>query len=113
MLFLNYYEVFFFAELVLMFFSPLNFRIFFGLYITKLTKINFTNFSTNKVQKMSFLFKDCSSLKGLNISNFNTCKVTDISVIFENCLSLIKLNISNFITDNIKYMQNMHCNCQL
>ena len=43
----------------------------------------------------------CSSLKHLNLSNFNTDNVTDISYMFFGCSSLTELNLSNFNTDNV------------
>ena len=43
------------------------------------------------------MYSGCSSLKELNLSNFNTNKVTDMSYMFERCSSLKKVDISNFI----------------
>ena len=47
------------------------------------------------------MFCRCNSLIILNLSNFNTNNVTDMEYMFSGCLSLEKLNISNFNTDNV------------
>ena len=47
------------------------------------------------------MFSGCSSLKELNLSNFNTNNVTDMSWMFFKCSSLKELNISNFNTNNV------------
>ena len=43
-------------------------------------KFNLTNFNTNNVTDMSFMFSGCLSLKKLNLSNFDTSNVTNMSV---------------------------------
>ena len=40
-----------------------------------LTNINLSNFNTNNVKDMSFMFYECSSLTNINLSNFNTINV--------------------------------------
>ena len=42
---------------------------------------------------MSGMFDDCSSLTNLNLSNFNTQNVTDMSYMFSGCDLLTKNNI--------------------
>ena len=39
---------------------------------------------------MSFMFSGCSSLKNINLSNFNTNKVNDMSYMFYECEKLKK-----------------------
>ena len=46
---------------------------------SSLKELNPSNFNTNNVIKMNWMFEGCSSLKKLNLSNFNTNKVTDMS----------------------------------
>ena len=41
---------------------------------------------------MSSMFLDCKSLTNLNLSNFNTQNVIDITWMFDNCKSLKKEN---------------------
>ena len=50
------------------------------------------------------MFYSCSFLKEFNLSNFNTENVTDISFMFEECSSLIKFDLSNFTTNNVTNM---------
>ena len=42
---------------------------------------------------MSHMFSECSSLKELNLSNFNTNNVTDMSYMFAQCSDELKLKI--------------------
>ncbi len=53
------------------------------------------------------MFCICSSLKELNLSNFNTENVTDMSYMFDYCKSLKELNIINFNTNNVINMRSM------
>ena len=53
------------------------------------------------------MFLGCSSLTSLDLSNFNTNNVTNMSYMFSNCSSLTSLNLSNFNTNNVKYMSSM------
>ena len=46
---------------------------------------------------MKGMFNKFSSLTSLNLSNFNTNNVKDMSYIFYNCSSLISLDLSNLI----------------
>ena len=41
------------------------------------------------------MFSNCSLLKELNLSNFNTNKVTNMSYMFYNCISLTELNCND------------------
>ena len=42
------------------------------------------------------MFSECSSLEKLNISNFNTNNVANISYMFYKCISLKELDSSKF-----------------
>ena len=46
-----------------------------------------------KVINMSCMFTECSSLEELNISNFNTNNVTDMSYMFGQCKDELHLKI--------------------
>ena len=48
------------------------------------------------------MFSYCSSLISLNLSNFKTNNVKDMSYMFYNCSKLTSLNLSNFNTNNVK-----------
>ena len=54
-------------------------------------KLYLSNFKTNNVTNMSWMFDGCSSLKELNLNNFHTNKVTNMSWMFSRCSSLISL----------------------
>ncbi len=43
---------------------------------------NLSNFNTNNVINMSYMFFHCSSLTSLNLSNFNTNNVTNMNDMF-------------------------------
>ena len=51
------------------------------------------------------MFYRCSSLKELNLSNFNTNNVTNMEYMFSECSSLKDLNLSNFNTNNVTNME--------
>jgi len=59
------------------------------------------------------MFCGCSSLSSLpNISNWNTDKVTNMSYMFYECSSLTSLpNISNWNTNNVTNMYHMFLGC--
>ena len=57
------------------------------------------------------MFNGCSSLKELNLSNFNTNNVTDMEYMFYVCSSLKELNLSNFNTNNVINMSWMFGGC--
>ena len=64
------------------------------------------------------MFCDCNKLTSLNLSNFNTNNVNNMSYMFSFCSSLTSLNLSNFNTNNVKDMINMFSgvnkkNCKL
>ena len=46
------------------------------------------------------MFYGCSALKELNLSNFNTNNVTNMEYMFSDCSSLKELDISNFEFDS-------------
>ena len=60
---------------------------------SSLTSLNLSNFNTNNVTNMSFMFSGCSSLSKIDLSNFNTNKVKDMSDMFKGCSSLKQENI--------------------
>jgi len=103
-------------------------------------EINFFNFDSTHCKKISFMFKDCKSLKSLdlsgfitsnytddlcdmfnnchsltslNLSNFDTSEVTSFGHMFTNCESLTSINISNFNTEKVQYLDNMFKGCKL
>ena len=65
---------------------------------SSLTNINLSNFNTQNVTNMSYMFNYCSSLTNIDLSNFNTQNATDMSHMFGDCSSLTNINLSNFNT---------------
>ena len=77
-----------------------------------LEEINFNNnFITDKVNDMSRMFFECSSLTKLDLSNFNTGNVINMEGMFEGCSSLKELNLTNFNTENVTSMLRMFFKC--
>ena len=55
-------------------------------------RIKLSNFNTNNVTNMEYMFIGCSSLEELNLSNFNTNNVTNMKSMFGECSSLKELS---------------------
>ena len=48
--------------------------------------LDLSNFNTDNVNNMSYMFNECHKLKEIKgINNFNTSKVTDMSRMFQAC----------------------------
>ena len=78
-----------------------------------LKELNLSNFNTEKVSNMSYMFYECKSLKELNLLNFNTKNVKYMNNMFDGCESLKNLNLSNFTTDKVESMVDMFERCFL
>ena len=59
------------------------------------------------------MFWGCSSLINIDLSNFNTNNVTDMDYMFANCSSLTYIDLSNFNTNNATSMRGMFSRCNL
>ena len=67
-------------------------------------------FAANSTQEM---FRSCHSLTSLDVSNFDTQQVKDMSYMFYNCESLFSIpDISKWNTNNVIDMSNMFHNCK-
>ena len=72
--------------------------------------LDLSNFITDNVKDMSFLFSDCFKLKEIKgINNFKTSKVVNMESMFNSCKELEYLDLSNFNTSNVKNMKLMFC----
>ena len=78
---------------------------------TNLKNLNFTDFITENVEDMSYMFYGLN-VYSLNLTNINTSKVTDMSYMFANSKSLIEIDLSNFNTENVKNMSHMFAYCE-
>ena len=77
-----------------------------------LININFSNFNTQNVTNMIGMFCDCKSLKSLDLSSFNTENVINMGYMFYECNSLKSINLSSFNTQNVKYITNLFFHCR-
>ena len=75
------------------------------------TNLN-SNFITNNVLNMSFMFQDCNALTELNLDNFNTAKVTQMESMFANCKELKELDVSGFDMSNVTNAYRMFYYCE-
>ena len=57
------------------------------------------------------MFDGCKSLISLDLSNFNTNNVTNMDYMFADCFSLLSLDLSNFNIQNVAYMRNFLYGC--
>ena len=76
-----------------------------------LKSLNLSKFITNIVQDMAHMFNGCSLLVSLDLSNFDTSKVDSIDYMFTSCSSLVSLDLSNFNTSLVQYASNMFEKC--
>ena len=81
-------------------------------YGCDLTNLDLSNFNTQNVTNMSWMFSRCNSLTNLNLLNFNTQNVTNMSCMFYGCNSLTNLNLSNFTTQNVPDIKYMFSDCK-
>ena len=78
---------------------------------TNLRSINFGNFNTSTVTKMSRMFENASTLESINLSSFDTSNVTDMSGMFIYCEKLKSLDLSRFDASNVTNMEVMFAGC--
>lgn len=76
-----------------------------------LTQIDLSNFNTENVTDMQFMFYGCVRLLNIDLSNINTSKVENMSYMFGSCSTLKKLNLVFFNTHNLKDGSYMFSNC--
>lgn len=73
---------------------------------------NINVFNTKKVIDMEGMFSQCYKLKQLDLSNFNTNNLENISYMFYSCNDLTTIeDISGWTTKNLKSMRSLFCNC--
>ena len=69
-------------------------------YCSDIIEIDFSNFDTSDVTRMSWMFYDCKSLTSLDLSNFDTSKLITVQEMFKGCKNLEYINMKNFNTKN-------------
>ena len=79
---------------------------------TTLKKIEFNSLETDNVTNMKLMFQSCHNLEYLNLTNFNTSKVINMSRMFNCCNKLKQIEgISNFDTSKVTNMKDMFKYC--
>ena len=83
----------------------------------KLTELNLSNFKTEKVKNMPYMFSYCNMLEKLDLSNFNTMKVKNMSGMFSGCSMLQTIYVSNnFVVTGITnedYKKDIFTGCKV
>ena len=79
----------------------------------KLKNLDLTNFNTQKVNDMSYMFDQCNNLEKIliNPSTFKTNNVTKMGRMFSECSSLKEIDLSSFNVENVRHMSFMFKNC--
>ena len=81
-------------------------------YCSKLKEIGLPNLKTN-VLTMSNLFKNCTQLEKIIFGKeFSTNRVNDMSYMFANCISLTELDLSSFVASSCRYFDGMFDNIE-
>ncbi len=76
---------------------------------SKLCLINFDNYEMEKVEDISYMFKNCISLKELSLNK--TTSVRNMSYMFYGCSNLESVNFSNFKAKKIEDISYMFYKC--
>lgn len=75
-------------------------------------KLDLSGFDTSKVENMEAMFSNMYALKYLDISSFNTERLINMDGMFNCCVSLVKLDLTSFDTGNILKMAGTFNNCK-
>lgn len=75
-------------------------------------KLDLSGFDTSKVENMEAMFSNMYALKYLDISSFNTEQLINMDCMFNCCVSLVKLDLTSFDTGNILKMAGTFNNCK-
>ena len=71
-----------------------------GILLTSAVEASFKGSDTSKVNDMSSMFTDCSSLISLDLSGWNTSNVTNMYCMFNECAKLKSLDLSGWVISN-------------
>lgn len=75
-------------------------------------KLDLSGFDTSKVETMEAMFSNMYALKYLDVSSFSTERLTNMDGMFNCCVSLVKLDLTSFDTSNILKMAGTFNNCK-
>ena len=68
----------------------------------QLKELDISNFNTDKLKSMNYMFRECNSLEKLNLSNFKCSKTCQMKGVLEKCNSLVNLICTDDIRKRIK-----------
>lgn len=75
-------------------------------------RLDLSGFDTSKVETMEDMFSDMYALKYLDISSFSTERLTNMDAMFNNCISLVDLDLTSFDTGSVLHMADTFHNCE-
>ena len=75
-------------------------------------KLDLSGFDTSKVETMEAMFSNMYALKYLDVSSFNTERLTNMDAMFNNCVSLVNLDLTSFDTGSVLNMADTFCGCE-
>lgn len=75
-------------------------------------KLDLSGFDTSKVETMEAMFSNMYALKYLDISSFSTERLTNMDAMFNNCVSLVNLDLTSFDTGSVLNMADTFCGCE-
>lgn len=75
-------------------------------------KLDLSGFDTSNVETMEDMFSDMYALKYLDVSSFSTERLVNIDSMFSNCISLVNLDLTSFDTGSVLYMLNTFSGCE-
>ena len=82
------------------------------LYGTAITTFNVSNWSVHTIQKISYLFAECTELISITgISNLVTENISTLAHIFDRCTSLVSLDLTNWKTSSVTDIQYAFYKC--
>ena len=79
-----------------------------------LTSVDFTNFNVSRVRQMHFLFNNCTSLRDVKFPEFSPMNFVNLQTgesMFDGCSSLEELDMTGFVLANATNLKNMFRNC--
>ena len=77
----------------------------------KIIEADLSNFDSQNVTDLSFMFAECLYLKNIYLTNFNTKKVTNMTSMFEDCDELKEIDLCYFDMINDVKADNMFEYC--
>ena len=75
-------------------------------------KLDLSGFDTSKVETMEAMFSNMYALKYLDVSSFSTERLTNMDSMFSNCVSLVNLDLTSFDTGSVLNMAGTFCGCE-